>query len=94
MENRTDLVVRIDQTEHGHQVQMSLFTRFLDLFKPADEVRVEWTSPQYQRVEVLWGLFTWEQGERRTIVIRGKPGFCAAVLADLRAKGQVLEPPR
>ncbi|OIP25973.1 hypothetical protein AUK22_07385 [bacterium CG2_30_54_10] len=94
MDNRTDLIVRIDQNQHGHQIQVSLFTKFLDIFKSADEVRVEWTSPNYEKVEVLWGLLTYEKGERRTIIIRGKPGFCAAVLADLRMKGQILEPPR
>ena len=91
---RNDLAVRIDQTQHGHQIQVSWVTRFIDFFKSEDEVRVEWTSPAYERIEVLWGLFTWEKGERRTIVIRGKPGFCAAILADLRKKGQLLEPPR
>ncbi|RCK78873.1 MAG: hypothetical protein OZSIB_1023 [Candidatus Ozemobacter sibiricus] len=89
MENRSDLVVRIDQTEHGHQVQVSLLTRVLDFFRAEDEVRVEWTSPEYERVDVLWGLLRWEKGERRTIVIRGKPGFCAAVLADLQRQGQL-----
>lgn len=89
--DRTDLIVRIEQDRHGHQIRLSLFTRFLDLFKPADEVKVEWTSPAYERVEVLWGLFTYEKGERRTIIVRGKPGFCSAVLEDLRKKGQILK---
>jgi len=48
-------------------------------------------AQSYERVEVLWGLFTYEKGERRTIIIRGKPGFCAAVLEDLRKKGQILQ---
>ncbi|MBF0238032.1 MAG: hypothetical protein HQM12_10025 [SAR324 cluster bacterium] len=54
-----------------------------------EEFKIEWTSPDYKKVELLWGLFTHEKGERKTFLIRGKQGFCQTVLRDLEAKGHV-----
>lgn len=63
--------------------------RFVDMFKPDEEICIEWTSPQFERRSYLWGLFVAERGERRSFVVRGKPGFCKAVLQELQTNGTV-----
>ncbi len=65
---------------------ISLWTKVKDVFSSNEEVRIELVSPNYRNVKVLWGLFQYEQGERKTFIIRGKPGFCSQVVAHLQAK--------
>jgi len=70
-------------------VSVPLTAKLLDLVRSDQELVIEWTAPNYRRIELLWGLFRYESGERRTLTIKGKPGYCDAVIKELRANGTV-----
>lgn len=72
-------------------IAVPVLTQVKDLFRPDETIQVEWTAPDYTRVTICWGLYTYERGQKQTFIIKGKPGFCAAVLADLRQNGRVLQ---
>lgn len=71
-------------------IAIPVLAKVVDIFKKDETITVEWTAPNFQRVTVCWGLITFERGERRTFVIQGKPGFCAAIIANLQENGQIL----
>jgi hypothetical protein len=65
--------------------------RLTDFFRPQEEFSIEWTSPEDKGVSMLWGLYDFENGEHQSFIVRGKPGFCAAVIAELSSKGKILD---
>lgn len=76
-------------------ISVPLLYRFRDLLSSNEQtVRIEWVSPDYvlKKVTILWGLleFQTEKGEKKIFVIRGKPGFCAAVIKKLEHDGKVV----
>jgi hypothetical protein len=73
------------------KASVPLWTRFNDFFRPHEEFSIEWTSPEYKRVAILWDTHEYEKGSRESFIIRGKPGFCAAVIAELSSKGTILD---
>jgi hypothetical protein len=73
----------------GVSVSVPLLSKVFDLFKEEEELLVEWTGPDYVKVEALFGLLSVEKGERRTLRIRGKPGFIGAVLENLQSNGKI-----
>jgi hypothetical protein len=81
--------------DKGIKVRIPFFTRVADLFRPEEEIKVEWTSPDYSKtnVSLFWGLISWEseKGERKTFVIQGKKGFCSAVMKNLKDNAQVTQ---
>ena len=70
-------------TPKSTKLAVPFFTRILDKFRNQERITVEWTSPNYEKVVLLWGLFEWESGERRIFIIEGRPGFCSAALKEL-----------
>jgi hypothetical protein len=72
-----------------HALPVPLWTKFVDVFRVEEEILIEWTSPNYQKIELLGGLVLFEQGERRTLRIRGKPGFIAEALKHLSQQGTI-----
>jgi hypothetical protein len=73
----------------GVSVSVPLISKLFDFFKEEEEMLVEWTGPDYVKVEVLFGLLSVEKGERQTFRIRGKPGFVAAVINNLQSNGRI-----
>uniref|UniRef100_A0A831XFF7 Uncharacterized protein n=1 Tax=Geobacter metallireducens TaxID=28232 RepID=A0A831XFF7_GEOME len=75
---------------------LGLFTKIADAFRPEEQLKIEWTSPDYEKISILWGLFKRERGQRMTFEIKGKPGFCAAVVRELSSTGniQIIGQPR
>ena len=73
------------------QISVSSFGKVLKeaRIEKEEEFKIEWTSPGYSKVEVLWGLYSIEKGERKTFIIRGKKGFCQTVLKELSEKGSI-----
>ncbi len=68
-------------------VAVPLMEKFLDIFRKDEEILIEWTSPNYTRTSMLWGLWETEKGERKTFRVKGKPGFVQAVLRELNDNG-------
>lgn len=66
---------------------LGILARIKDFFQPEEHLKIEWTSPDYRRLSLLYGLIEYERGERRTFSVQGKPGFCAAVVRDLSTDG-------
>ncbi len=73
-----------------HQVQISSLSGFLKKQPPEEEIKLEWTSPNYEKVEMFGGLYRSEKGERKTIIIRGKKGFCESVVSQLSTNGNIM----
>ncbi|GAB4202780.1 MAG: hypothetical protein OHK0022_26320 [Roseiflexaceae bacterium] len=71
------------------QMALPLVARVIDIFRPEECIRVEWTPPDYTEIVILWGIITIKRGARQTFIIKGKPAFCAAVIAELRRNGQI-----
>lgn len=72
-----------------HAFPVPLWTKFVDVFREEEEILIEWTSPNYQKIEILGGLVLFEQGERRTFRIRGKPGFIAEAIKHFSQQGTI-----
>lgn len=68
-------------------IAVPVISRLIDRFRRQERIKIEWTSPDYERYSLLWGLFEWESGERKTIIIEGPPGFCSAALKELYGVG-------
>ena len=68
---------------------IGFFTKIADAFRPEEQVKIEWTSPDYEKFSILWGLVKYERGQRMTFEIKGKPGFCAAVVRELSSTGNL-----
>jgi hypothetical protein len=76
-------------------ISIPVLSRIKDLLIGTEEtITVEWLSPDYTSKEmtILWGLFQLktEKGEKRTFIVRGKPGFCAAVIEKLQQDGRIV----
>lgn len=78
-------------TQKNFNVTMKLFDKFLDRFRPDELVKLEVTSPDYKRISIVWGLYEFEKGERRTIYIYGPKGFINAALKQLNQKSLMIE---
>lgn len=72
-------------------IALGLIDKFMDNFRADEQIILEYTSPDYERVTILWGLFEWEQGCRKTITIQGPKGFCNAVLKELESNRGMLK---
>ena len=75
----------------GGSFSVPLLTRLADAFKAEEEILIEWTSPNYVKVEIFFGFVRYERGERCTFRIRGKPGFAAEAIKHLSSQGTILE---
>lgn len=68
---------------------LDLLTKIADIFRPEERLKVEWTSPDYEKRSFLWGMYFYERGERRTLMVEGKSGTCVAKLRELSASGTI-----
>ena len=57
----------------------------LNLVGKKNEFRIIVSSPDYIEVRILWGLFSFEKGEKKEIVVRGTDAYVAAVVSSLVA---------
>ena len=60
---------------------------FLNLIGKKNEFRIVISSPNYMEIRLLWGLFTWEKGEKKEFVLRGTDVFQQAIISNLQIKG-------
>jgi hypothetical protein len=65
--------------------------RFSDVFRKEETLRIIATGPDYVEVAVLWGLVHFERGEKKEFIIKGPPGFCKAVLEQMKLQGSNLK---
>ncbi|PKN28133.1 MAG: hypothetical protein CVU65_00195 [Deltaproteobacteria bacterium HGW-Deltaproteobacteria-22] len=68
-----------------------MLSKFKDLLQAKQRHRIVVTTPDYYQIEILWGLFSLEKGEKREFLIEGGPEFCAAVLQSLRSDAKILK---
>ncbi len=78
------------------KISIPVFARIKDFLSTTEEtITIEWVSPNYssKEIAILWGLFQLrtEKGEKRTFIVRGKPGFCAAVIEKLQQDGKIVQ---
>ncbi len=71
-------------------IAYNILSKFKDLLHEKQRHRVVITSPDYSQIEILWGLFRMEKGEKREFIIEGGPEFCEAVLQSLRSDAKIL----
>lgn len=76
-------------TPQTMNIAVPLAAQIVDAFRPELEIRMVWTASNYVEVSFLFGIITFRKGERREFIIRGKRGFCEAVLSQLREEGNV-----
>lgn len=62
-----------------------------DFFQPDEQLAVEWISSEFQDVSLFSGLLHYTKNTGETFVIRGKPGYCSAVLAELNMHGIIVD---
>ena len=58
----------------------------LNLVGEKNEFRIIATSPDYVEFRVLWGLISFEKGEKREFVIRGTAAYVNSVISSLELK--------
>ncbi len=59
----------------------------LNLFGNKEEVRIIITSPDYVSFRVLWGLISYERGEKYDFRIRGTDAYIAKLVSVLEKRG-------
>ena len=59
----------------------------INLIGKKNEFRIVISSPNYMEIRFLWGLFTWEKGEKKEFVLRGTDAFIQTIIANLEKKG-------
>lgn len=50
------------------------------------EYRIIITSPDYIEFRVLWGLISFEKGEKREFVVRGTEAYIDSIISSLEAR--------
>ncbi len=59
----------------------------LNLVGEKNEFRIIITSPDYIEFRLLWGLISYEKGEKREFVIRGTEGYVTSIISSLSSQG-------
>lgn len=76
-------------------ISIPVFSKIKDFLSPEETITIEWLSPNYsaKEITILWGLLQLrtEKGEKKTFIVRGKPGFCAAVIEKLQQDGKIVK---
>lgn len=55
----------------------------LNVIGEKHEFRIICTSPDYKEVNILWGLYRWEEGEKKEFVIRGTESYIQSITSSL-----------
>lgn len=55
----------------------------LNLVGERNEFRVVVTSPNYVQFRFLWGLVSYEKGEKKEFVVRGTEAYVMAIISSL-----------
>jgi len=58
----------------------------LNLVGEKNEFRIVVTSPDYVEVKVLWGVFSYEKGEKKEFVVRGTEAYVTALMSSLETQ--------
>lgn len=78
-------------TPSTFKVHLSFLTRLFDTFQPEEQIAVEWISPENDGASLFDGRYKYGKNVSETFMIRGKPGFCSAVTAELGKHGRVVD---
>ena len=57
-----------------------LLDKIVDAFATREKIRVIVSSPNYQELNILWGLITYNKGSKSEMLIEGGPRYCQAAL--------------
>jgi len=58
----------------------------LNLVGEKNEFRIIVTSPDYVEFRVLWGLISYEKGEKKEFVVRGTEAYVASIISSLESR--------
>ena len=58
----------------------------LNLVGEKSEFRIIVTSPDYVEFRLLWGLISYEKGEKKEFVVRGTESYVASIISSLERK--------
>ena len=58
----------------------------LNLVGKKNECRIIITSPDYVEFRVLWGVISYEKGEKREFVVRGTDAYIKSIISSLGMK--------
>ena len=64
-------------------VSKRILLPLLNLVGEKSEFRIVVTSPSYREFRVLWGLITYEEGEKKEFVIRGTASYINSIVSTL-----------
>lgn len=78
-------------THTNVNLPVSLTIRIADFFQAEEQIAVEWLSPEKKEVTLFSGLYSYEKGASETFIVRGKPGYCTAVLKELGTHGTIID---
>ena len=59
----------------------------LNLVGQKNEFRIIITSPDYVEFRILWGVISFEKGEKREFVVRGTEAYVDAIMTTLSSRG-------
>lgn len=72
-------------------IAYGFLNKLFDLLSKKERIKVIFTSPDFKEIDILWGLFHFQKGEKKEFIIEGSKGFCEAVLKNLEQGGGKLE---
>lgn len=64
---------------------------FLNIFGKKNQFKIVITSPDYVKFRVLWGLISYEKGEKREFVISGTEAYTKAIVSSLISRNLNVE---
>ena len=59
----------------------------LNLVGEKNEFRIIITSPDYIEFKVLWGVISYERGEKKEFVVRGTEPYVQSIVSSLSSRG-------
>jgi hypothetical protein len=64
-----------------------MWISLLNLVGEKNEFRIIITSPEYVELKVLWGVISYESGEKREFVVRGTEPYVQSIVSSLSSRG-------
>lgn len=64
-----------------------LWLPLLNLVGDKNEFRIIITSPDYVEFRVLWGVISFEKGQKTEFVVRGTESYVTSIISSLSSKG-------
>ncbi len=68
-------------------IKRAVWLPLLNLVGEKNEFRIIITSSDYVEIRVLWGLFSFERGEKREFVVQGTEAYVTSIISSLSSRG-------